>query len=170
MTRNADAQPSNPSRGKFLVAGLLILFAVVYLIVSSTLAAGQFFLTVDELLARSDSLIDRPIRVTGAVIEDTIDYDAQNLILKFTVVQLPADDELLQEQGGLAAALRTAVQDPTRQRLEVIYYGVKPDLLRRESQAIMSGKLGNDGIFIVDELLLKCPTKYEEAVPNQIDA
>ena len=28
--------------------------------------------------------------------------------------------------------------------------------------------LGDDGVFHADELLLKCPTKYEEAVPNQV--
>jgi cytochrome c-type biogenesis protein CcmE len=29
--------------------------------------------------------------------------------------------------------------------------------------------LGEDGVFYADELLLKCPTKYEEAVPEQIE-
>jgi cytochrome c-type biogenesis protein CcmE len=36
-----------------------------------------------------------------------------------------------------------------------------------EAQAIVTGHLGEDGIFYADELLLKCPTKYEEAVPEQ---
>jgi len=31
----------------------------------------------------------------------------------------------------------------------------------------MTGKLGADGIFYADELLLKCPTKYQEAVLNK---
>jgi cytochrome c-type biogenesis protein CcmE len=59
------------------------------------------------------------------------------------------------------------VNDPTRQRVSVNYVGAKPDLLRGEAQAIMTGKLGDDGVFYADELLLKCPTKYEEAVPEQ---
>jgi cytochrome c-type biogenesis protein CcmE len=42
-------------------------------------------------------------------------------------------------------------------------------LLRDEAQAIMTGKLGEDGIFYADELLLKCPTKYQEAVPGQAE-
>jgi cytochrome c-type biogenesis protein CcmE len=42
-----------------------------------------------------------------------------------------------------------------------------PDLLQDEAQAIMTGLLGDDGVFYADELLLKCPTKYEEAVPGQ---
>jgi cytochrome c-type biogenesis protein CcmE len=31
----------------------------------------------------------------------------------------------------------------------------------------MTGKLGEDGVFTAGELLLKCPTKYEEALPEQ---
>jgi cytochrome c-type biogenesis protein CcmE len=68
--------------------------------------------------------------------------------------------------------LHEAVIDPQSARLEVVYYGVQPDLLRDEAQAIMTGQLGEDGIFYVDDngLLLKCPTKYEEAVPEQVEA
>jgi cytochrome c-type biogenesis protein CcmE len=51
--------------------------------------------------------------------------------------------------------------------MKVIYVGPKPDLLRNEAQAIMTGHLGEDGIFYAEELLLKCPTRYEEAVPEQ---
>jgi len=40
-------------------------------------------------------------------------------------------------------------------------------LLRNEAQAIMTGRVGEDGVFYATELLLKCPTKYEEAVPGQ---
>lgn len=169
MTSIANTQPSNPARGKFMFAGLLMLAGVVYLIVTSTIAGAQFFLTVDELIARSDTMSGKPIRVTGAVIGDTIEYDLDELRLTFTVVQMPADDELLDAAGGLAAALKAAVEDETRQRLEVVYYGVKPDLLRHEAQAIMTGKLSEDGVFYADELLLKCPTRYDEAIPNQAD-
>ena len=39
--------------------------------------------------------------------------------------------------------------------------------LRNEAQAIMTGHMGEDGVFYAEELLLKCPTRYEEAVPEQ---
>ena len=38
-------------RNKFLIGGLLILAAVVYLIFSSTQASAEYFMTVDELKA-----------------------------------------------------------------------------------------------------------------------
>ena len=158
----------NPSRGKFIIGGLLILATVVFLIVSSTAAGVQYYSTVDELYSQGEAAIGRPSQVIGAVIGDTIVYDAEELTLKFTVAHMPADDEILEDDGGLAAALFDAVNDPTRTRMEVIYYGVKPDLLQHEAQAILTGKLGDDGIFYADELLLKCPSKYEEA-PQQVD-
>ena len=54
-----------------------------------------------------------------------------------------------------------------RHRLDVVYYGVLPTLLQNEAQAIITGELGEDGVFVADELLLKCPTKYDEVLPEQ---
>ena len=51
--------------------------------------------------------------------------------------------------------------------MTVVYVGPMPDLLRHEAQAIVTGHVDEQGIFHADELLLKCPTKYEEAVPEQ---
>jgi len=152
---------------KFVIGGVLILGAVVFLIWSSTAATSEYFLTVDELNAKGPSIVDRNLRVSGAVIGDTIQYDAQSLTLTFEVAQVPGDQALIDSAGGLAVALHQAVIDPSRARMKVVYTGPMPDLLRNEAQAIMTGHLGEDGVFHADELLLKCPTKYEEAVPAQ---
>jgi cytochrome c-type biogenesis protein CcmE len=42
-----------------------------------------------------------------------------------------------------------------------------PDLLRHEAQAILTGRMDTDGVFQAEELLLKCPTRYEEEIPLQ---
>jgi len=153
-------------RGKFLIGGLLIIAAVVYLIVSSTQANAQYFLTVEEMASKATD--GRDVRVSGAVIGDSIQYDPQALTLSFTIADVPGDNKVIEAQGGLAAVLHAAVIDPNRPRMKVVYSGPKPDLLRDEAQAIMTGHLGTDGVFYADELLLKCPTKYEEAVPSQV--
>ncbi len=158
---------ANFGRAKFIVGGLLILAAVVYLIASSTLTSAEYFLTVDELHAKGSSVIGRNLRVSGAVVGDTIQYDPQTLNLTFEVASIPGDNKGIEAAGGLAVVLHQAVIDPLRARLKVTYNGPKPDLLRDEAQAIMTGQLSKDGIFHVDELLLKCPTRYEEALPAQ---
>ncbi|UCF27836.1 MAG: cytochrome c maturation protein CcmE [Chloroflexota bacterium] len=164
---NDSTQAASGGRAKFIVGGLLIVAAIVYLIVTSTQASAQYFLTVDELADRKGSEIGRDVRVSGAVIGETVVYDPETLTLKFIVAHVPGDNSEIEAQGGLAKVLYDAVNDPSRTRMPVVYIGPKPDLLRHEAQAIMTGEMGEDGIFYADELLLKCPTKYEEAVPEQ---
>jgi cytochrome c-type biogenesis protein CcmE len=154
-------------RSKFFLGGALILAAVVYLIFSSTQASAEYFMTVDEVKAEGTAVVGKSLRLSGAVLGDTIEYDSETLTLTFDVAHVSGDNAEIEEQGGLAEVLFQAVNDPTRQRVSVNYVGAKPDLLRGEAQAIMTGKLGDDGVFYADELLLKCPTKYEEAVPEQ---
>src|SRR5215211_849674 len=146
---------------------MLILVAVVFLIWTSTAASAEYFLTVDELNGKGANAVDRNLRVSGAVIGDSIQYDAQSLTLSFDVAHVPADNLAIETEGGLAEVLHQAVMDPGRSRMKVVYVGVKPDLLRNEAQAIMTGHVGEDGVFYAEELLLKCPTRYEEAVPEQ---
>jgi cytochrome c-type biogenesis protein CcmE len=152
---------------KFVIGGMLILGAVVFLIWSSSVSASEYFYTVDEVNAKGAAVIDHNLRVSGAVLGDTIQYDPQTLTLTFEVAHVPGDQALIEDEGGLADALHQAVLDPTRARMKIVYVGPLPDLLRNEAQAIVTGKLGEDGVFHADELLLKCPTKYEEAVPEQ---
>lgn len=152
---------------KFIIGGLLIFAAIVYLIMSSAQANAQYFMTIDEVGANGSDLQGRDLRVSGAVVGDSIQYDPQSLTLTFTVAHIPGDNKEIEQAGGLAEVLHLAVSDPSRSKMEVVYNGPKPDLLRNEAQAIMTGSIGQDGKFYADELLLKCPTRYEEAVPEQ---
>ena len=154
-------------RSKFIIGGVVILAAVVFLIVSATQANAEYFMTIDELKAQGQTEVGRNLRISGAVVGDTIQYDPQSLTLTFQVANVPGDNAEIEAEGGLAAVLHAAVVDPNRSRMEVVYSGPKPDLLKDEAQAIMTGQLGPDGVFHADELLLKCPTKYQEAVPSQ---
>ena len=151
----------------FIVAGLLLVAAVIYLIVSSTGSTAQFFVTVAELQAMGEEAMQRNITVSGAVLGETIVYDALAPRVIFTVVNVPADTKEIEQRGGLAQVLHDAVEDPNGPRLVVVYDSVKPDLLQNEAQAIVRGKMGADGRFYADELLLKCPSRYEEEVPAQ---
>lgn len=155
-------------RGKFIVGGLLILTAVIYLIVSATKANAEFFMTVNEIRSKGTSLVGRSLRISGAVVGDSIQYDPQTMDLSFEIAHVPGDNAAIEMGGGLAAVLHTAVTDPMRARLTIVYNGPKPDLLRDEAQAIVTGHLSENGTFFADELLLKCPTKYQEAIPSQV--
>jgi cytochrome c-type biogenesis protein CcmE len=155
-------------RAKFIIGGLLILSAVIYLIVSATQANAEYFMTVNELKSKGNSLVGQSLRISGAVIGNTIQFDPQTMNLTFDIANVPGDNASIEKGGGLAAVLHSAVTDPTRARLTIVYNGPKPDLLSNEAQAIITGHLGEGGIFHADELLLKCPTKYQEAIPSQV--
>lgn len=167
MTQAPMTPPRSGGRTKFLIGGLLIIAAVVYLIASSTQASAQYYLTIDELAEKGDAVRGRDLKISGAVDGDSIVYEPDTLTLRFTVANVPADLEAIEESGGLAEVLHLAVSDPNARRLQVVYVGVKPDLLRHEAQAILTGRLDDDGVFQATELLLKCPTRYEEEVPLQ---
>ncbi len=166
-----EAHPRKGNPLKFIIGGSVIVAAIIYLIVSSLSANVQYFLTVEEILTKQSAgeLTGRNVRASGAVLGDSIQYNMDTLELSFTIVHVPGDNLLLEEEGGLARALHNAVMDPNRPRLDVIYYGPIPDLLKNEAQAIITGEVLASGVFEADEILLKCPTKYEGSVPEQME-
>lgn len=168
MTSHVTASGKKPGKLKFLIGGGLIVVAILYLIISSTQASAQYFLTVEELQSRQSELVGDDVRISGVVLGDTIEYDIENHVLHFAVAHIPGDQKDIDRLGGIAQVLHDASLNESLPRLNVVYYNVKPDLLKNEAQAIMTGSLNADGTFTADELLLKCPTKYEEAVPDQV--
>lgn len=157
------------NRIKWIVVGGLLAAAVIFMVLSVTRSTAEFFLTVSELQTHPTSLVGENVRVSGAVIGDTITYDQQTGLLHFVIADIPADLAEVEAQGGIAAVLHEAAQDPTVPRLAVTYAGAPPDMLKDEAQAILTGTVLPDGSFRAEELLLKCPSKYEEAVPDQVD-
>jgi cytochrome c-type biogenesis protein CcmE len=130
---------------KFVVGGVVIVLAIVYLIYTGIQSTSAYFFTVDELLARSD-MVGRTVRVSGWVDPNTIDYNNKDLILAF---------EIFSEDGA---------------RVPIVFNGPKPDQMREGAEAIVEGKF--DGTkFTAQTLLLKCPSRYEgEMEEIQVEA
>jgi len=162
-------QIKRPAGGqlKFVIGGLLIVAAIIYLVVTNLHSTAQYFYTVDEIKSKGQSVMGKSLRASGAVIGDSITFDSKTLKITFTMANVSNDTKDIEAAGGLAQVLHDAVLNPKASRLQVVYVGPKPDLLQNEAQAIVTGKLGDDGIFYADELLLKCPTRYDQQVPTQ---
>jgi len=143
-TMPLSATPTRKASGikwKFVIGTLVIVGAMIYLIASNMASNAQYYLTVGELRGKGTPMIGRAVRVSGIVVGDSIEYHADRLHLAFTVV-----DDLKTRENPL----------------KVEYTGPRPDLMKDEAQAIMEGKLQEDGTFSASSLLLKCPTKYED--------
>ncbi len=152
-----QAKPKRSERVKFITAGSIILLAVLYMLVSGTLQGKRYFITVEDLLTDA-AYAERMARITGAVDGETIEYDSERGIIRFEIAHIPSTSD------NLAATLHAALQDETALRLEVLVEDTaKPDLLQHEAQAILTGALRPDGIFQATELLLKCPSRFEES-------
>jgi cytochrome c-type biogenesis protein CcmE len=143
-------------RWKFLVGGILILASVGYLLMANTWASARQSITVEELVA-DENYIGQTVSLTGAVIGDSIRYDSEELTIDFVISHIPEDYD------NLAEALFISANDPNMAQIPVyIENEVKPDLLQHEAQAILTGSLGEDGVFYATELLLKCPSRFED--------
>ena len=134
---------------------------LLYLFVSSNITGGQYFITVDDLLA-DPAFINQPAQIVGAVLGPSIEYDVENLRLRFAVAHMPTRSE------DLSRALFDAARDPDRTRLQIQLEGeVMPAQLQDHAQAIVSGALGADGIFYATQLQFKCPTRFGDMPEHQ---
>lgn len=156
-------------RARFATLGIVLLGALIVMLMAATLTTGRFFISVNDVLSRPE-LVGQTVRMTGAVIGETIRFDPDTQTISFTVAHITDKISELEALGGLGRALHLAVNDPNANRLPVIVRNQPmPDLLQNEAQAIMTGRLGSDGVFYADELQLKCPSRYESAVPDQAE-
>jgi cytochrome c-type biogenesis protein CcmE len=154
MTTNSpilkDNVPSNRTNKKikFIIGGLVIVALIGYLIVSSISSEGAYFREVGEVLNQQTELTGKNLRVSGKVVTESIVYDAPNLELTFNI------------------------SDPTdgNKQIPIHFHGVQPDQIGRENtEAIVEGTLGASGTVDANNLLLKCPSRYEEGIPKDYE-
>ena len=135
------------SKVKFIAGGLVIVGLIAYLIVSSISSAGAYYREVGEVLAQRETLVGKNLRVSGNVVTESVTYDAAKLDLNFKISD-PAD---------------------ATKQLTVYFHGVQPDQITREgASAIVEGSLGPNGVVEANNLLLKCPSRYEEYEQEEI--
>jgi len=151
-TEEAEKSKPKSNRLKFVIGGLLMAAAVIFLVVNAISGSTQLYVTVDEYYSQQAEIGERDLRISGWVIGDSILYtqiDDNNSRLEFDIT----DD----------------LADSTRQKIRVVVLNEPiPDLLQHEAQALVEGHVEN-GEFLTNPkgLLLKCPTRYEEADPSQ---
>ena len=140
-------EASKSNRLKFVVGGVVLLAAVVYLVINAVSGNTQLYKTVDEFYAEQSRLVGRDLRVAGFVLGDSVQYtqiDATTSRLEFDIVD--------------------NMNEPTQKLHIVAMNEPKPDLLQDQAQALVEGRADQSGIFMANEggLMLKCPTRYEE--------
>lgn len=153
---------SKPAIWVGLVGIIISVGVLLFLFMQSNLS---YYYSIEELQS-IDTLQNKKIRITGAVLGDTIIIDYNTGTISFIAVHIPVSDEQIEEQGGIALVLHNATENESLPRLQIQYEGPMPDLLVNEAQIIAHGSMQENGIFIADELFLKCPSKYEDRIEN----
>ncbi len=121
---------------KYLIGGAVVLAAVIYLLYLSFGSSVSYYVTVSEFYDRIGELEDTNVRVAGVITDNSIDWDAEEVELKFTIIE-----------GG--------------ENMPVVYNGAQPAGFKAGSNLLVEGKYGADGVFEATQLILKCPSKYE---------
>jgi cytochrome c-type biogenesis protein CcmE len=121
---------------KIVIGVLVIIAALVYLVVGGFKDTAVYYMTVKELYADQSMPVGEGVRISGYVVPETINWDAENIKLSFAMAE---------EQDTL----------------NVEYSGIMPDQLAEAQQIVVEGKLESGKLLQANNILLKCPSKYE---------
>lgn len=121
---------------RYLFGGCILVLVVGYLLFLSLGNSVSYYLSVSEFVGKGEQLYDMQGRVAGKIVEDSIDWSAKDLELRFAITE-----------GG--------------KTLSVIYNGTKPSGFKAGSDILIEGKYDSGKIFRASQLLMKCPSKYE---------
>ena len=128
---------------KLLVLTGIVVASLVFLMARTVGGqSGVYYLELAEYMAKP---VDRPVRLAGFVTDGSIHKDQAGLAVEFTLRD-PAGKHVLPVKFDA----RTAG-------------GRIPDTFTDGSQVVVSGKMGPGGVFQANQMLAKCPSKYEAA-------
>lgn len=134
------------NKAKGPLAVLVILIAMGYLMYTGISDTGVYYRTVSEVLNQASIFDGQNLRISGEVVDGTVQYDQDNLSLRF------------------------AVRDTENDRVTMLasYRGVMPDAFKENVEVILEGTYNQyDNHFNATILLAKCPSKYEADARNE---
>ena len=124
----------------FILAGVAILSAVIYLVSTNTQASAVYYMTISELRS-CKTCLSQDVRVAGVVQRGSIVNNEQTQTVHFIITQ-----------GS--------------QALPVTYSGVVPDIFGPGITVVVEGTYTGSGPFQAQTLLAKCPSKFQAATPT----
>ena len=132
------ARPRKRFPLSFLLAGIAVLGAVLYLVYANTQASAVYYMTVPEL-KHCTTCATQSVRVAGYVQAGSIKRDNHTQSISFVI-------------------------EDSHQTLPVVYGGVVPDIFRAGVQVVVEGHYNATARtqpFQAQTLLAKCPSKFQ---------
>jgi cytochrome c-type biogenesis protein CcmE len=144
-----DARPEfsleeEDERGGFnwaLVVGLLVIVVGVGFLVLDGMESQTYFYTAEEAVAQGEDLAGKTVRIKGKVEPGTV----------------------VGEDGRLGREFRVTENGKS---IRVVYNRAMPDTFAEDREVVVHGTVSDDLVVEADEVLVKCPSKYEGAPPT----
>ncbi len=99
--------------------------------------------TVQYVSLEAAANSSRVVQVMGQIDFDVVSYNEEDQRLEFSIFDTEADVP--------AGA----------DRLDVVYYGVVPGNFDQATSVVLKGMPDSTGVFVADQMLVKCPSKYQ---------
>jgi len=120
-----------------IIIGIVVIVGLVgYLSFIGFEEGRSYYLTCDEVAERLDEVATTNIRLAGNVVEGSIRKDGDILVFEL-------------EYEGATFPVRYVGLDPV------------PDTFKDGVQAVVDGRLNDDGVFEGRKIQAKCASKYE---------
>ena len=130
---------------KYLVAGFIVVAALVGLIYSGVRDSMVYFYTPSEFKQKQDEVRGKALRLGGMVVDGSVRWDPQTLLLTF---------QLTDGQGTVF----------------VRHKGTAPDLFKEGAGAVVEGAWMPDGYFRASTIMAKHSEEYKPpAHPETLD-
>ncbi|MBI1999784.1 MAG: cytochrome c maturation protein CcmE [candidate division NC10 bacterium] len=121
---------------KYLLAGGIVVAALAGMIYSGVQESMVYFYTPSELVQKKDAVQGKSLRVGGMVVERSIRWDPQTLLLTF---------QLTDGQGTVF----------------VRHKGTAPDLFKEGAGAVVEGTWTPEGFFRSSNIMAKHSEEYK---------
>jgi cytochrome c-type biogenesis protein CcmE len=121
---------------KYLVAGVIVVAALVGLIYSGVRDSMVYFYTPSELKKKESEVRGKGLRIGGMVVDGSVRWDPQTLLLTF---------QLTDGQGTVL----------------VRHKGTAPDLFKEGAGAVVEGTWMSDGYFRASTIMAKHSEEYK---------
>lgn len=125
------------ARNRLIGVTAIILILAAVLLVTLLPSGGSYSQTVKSI-ASDSKLVGTRVKVTGTVVADSWDKKTNPMVFK------------IREEGATGGP-----------EIKVIYDGSAPNTFGNDTVAILTGTVEKDGVIQANEMLTKCPSKYE---------
>ena len=129
-------------QGKLIIAVVLLVVALGYFAYTAFQGATVFYLTVGELQDGKGG-VGETVRVNGKLVQDSFRREGEGTLARFSLTD-------------------------GQNVLPVVHNGILPELFFNEqTETVLQGYYGEDGVFQSQMAIVKCSSKYEARAQEQ---